>query len=203
MEKPTSGGNPVTSGAGNEDEVKTNDTQQTDSSGSGVSNPHLDKVLREKRNYAAKAAELEAKIKELEENKLVESQKFESLWQQEKEARVQAESKYSQLSTKIEDNEKKSAIRSELVKLGLNPQHEQTVFRLMDTKDVFLDQDTGAIIGADHAAKAFHESFKDLGFFGRKTPGVSYEAPGVNVNASKPLDQLSKEEILQQLKSME
>jgi len=125
------------------------------------------------------------------------------LYEQEKEARVKEQSLHLQLKTKIEDTEKKSAIRAELLKRGLNPQHEQTAFRLMDTKDVFLDQDTGAIIGADHAADAFLENFKDLGFFGRKTPGVSYEAPGAKIDVNKPLDSLSKEEILQQLKSME
>lgn len=199
----TSGDATVSSGAG--EKGQTSEVSQTDSSGSDKSSSHVEKILQEKRNYAKKTAELEAELKRLREEKLVEKESYKDLAEMRGREAEEWKGKFENLNTTFELQQKKSEVKKELLKLGLNPEHEQTAFRLMGDdrlKDVHRDPETGAILNAEHAAKVFHEEFKTLGgLFGRKTPGVSYDAPSGQQNVGKSLGELSKEEIIQRLRS--
>lgn len=212
----TSGVDSATSGAGQVNSETVNDQSQatsgvSDSEGAG-SHPQtfVDKLRKEKENTTRKNVELQEQlaalqqqIVEAKESDLQKNEQYKELWTQEQEKRKVAEESFNSLQSKVTDGKKMSAIRDELLKRGLNPEHEKSAFRLMDTDQVMIDPDTGAIIGADDAAKDFHEQFKSLGFFGHPVPGVSHQATS---NNNKPLikdvSQMSKEEIQAELNKL-
>ena len=197
--------------AGSEREITDTESQQPNPTAE-ASSPSEDKVdyasfhkaVSQKKALQARLAELEAQMSEEQSRKLESKQKYETLYQQEKERRAAVENQLGALRQAEVDRTKQTAVRSELMKLGLNPKHEATAFRLMDTSDVFIDEDSGRVLGAEDVARKFKEDFHDLGLFAQKTPGVSQPAPSAKqVTTSVPSGGLSKEEVIQQLKQLE
>ena len=169
----------------------------------------VDKLRKEKDNTVRKNVELQnqldaltQQVAESKTSELEKQEQYKELWSQSEEKRKAAEDRFTSLESKVTDGKKMSAIRDQLLRRGLNPEHEKSAFRLMDVNQVMVDPDTGAIIGAEDAAKDFHEQFKSLGFFGHPVPGVSHQATTVNKPQGKSLDSLSKEEIMAKLKEL-
>ena len=191
-----------------------NNTTQTATSGAASENEQVsrkayEKALKEKSNASRHNLELrneldalKAKLAEGEENRLQEQNQYKELYEQTRTKLEESQGKHSALLDQIETGKKMSAVKSELMKRGMNPEHEATVFKLMDTSEVMLDPQTGVVIGAEDAAKSFHEQFKDLGLFGHKPVGVSHNAPTNNVNSDEDLNSLSQSEIMARLKSL-
>lgn len=144
----------------------------------------VDKLKREKENLAKSKAALEEQLSALQKEKqskeeadLQSQNRFKELYEAQ---RTRAETIEKELvSTKeaIVDGKKNSAIRSELFKLGLEEAHLDSAFKLLDKKMVEFDPNTGMVLGADEAAKAFHQSYGSLGFFKKQIPGVNHSAP--------------------------
>jgi len=182
----TSGAGGATSGA--TDKADETRSEQLDTSGSEDQKSGTDlvaKIKKEKDNYAKRVAELKAELDaknaELESHReqgLVQKEEFKTLYEREKEARLKREQELAERDKRDQEALKKAAVREHLLKLGLNPTHEKTAFRLMDISTVVVDADTKAVIGSDEAAKAFYDQFKDLGLFGKAGAGVSHTAPG-------------------------
>ena len=114
MQDTTSGVSPVASGSEN--------TQAQDQS---YSKEFVEKVLKEKKNTAAKAEELarqanelKAKLEEYENKKLEEQGRYQELLQAEREKLKAKDQEYSVLKTTIIQDRVKSTISSEAAKLG-------------------------------------------------------------------------------------
>jgi len=151
----------------------------------------VSKLKREKDNYVKRVAELQTQLdaqnaaNELaKEQDLVQKEQFKTLYEREKEKAEKLVQDLSQRDKRDQEALKRASVKEHLVRLGLNSEHEKTAFRLMDISTVIVDQETGAVIGSEDAAKAFHDQFKTLGLFGRQGVGVSHDAPassgGVN-----------------------
>lgn len=200
----TSGANTDTSGSVQNEQQNANqstsgdgqpDVSSTESQSN--SNAHLAKMKKEKDNYVKKAQELQAKLdaneREAQEKRdaaLVQKEEYKTLYEQEKEKTTKLGTELSQNKTQMADARKKSEVKSHLRKLGLNPVHEKAAFRLMDISKVVVDDETGVIVGAEDTAKAFHDEFKALGFFGKTGPGVSHNAPDNNSSGEGKLKAL-------------
>jgi len=204
----TSGANSVTSGA---DQTNSESATEQSQATSGVSDNEaagshpqtfVDKLRKEKENTTRKnvdlqeqLASLQQQIAEAKESDLQKNEQYKELWSKEQDKRRVAEESFSSLQNKVTDGKKMSAIRDELFKRGLNPLHVESAFRLMDANQVMIDPDTGVVIGAEDAAKDFHEQFQSLGFFGHPVPGVSHQA---SVGKS-PNEKLTRDQKLQLL----
>lgn len=169
----------------------------------------VEKLKKEKLNAAQRAQQLANELEEVraaqasaQENELQQKEQFKQLWEQEKLKAKSYQEQLTQLKVAQEDQTKKSAIKQQLLNLGLNPKHEATAFRLMDTSPVVLD-DTGNVLGAEEAARSFYDQFRDLGLFGQQTPGVSQRAPKLNTVGEKPVREMSQDEIRQKLKELQ
>ncbi len=135
------------------------------------------KIKKEKDNYKARVLELEAQAKEATDKGLLQKQEYKTLYEQTKEALEKSVLDVESRDKRDELALKKSSVRTHLLKLGLNPAHESTAFRLMDISKVVVDKETQAVLGSEDAAKLFHEQFKELGIFGTVGVGVSHQAP--------------------------
>jgi len=192
----TSGANVDTSGSATDSSVV------PEPATSGVDS-HVLKLKKEKDNYAKKVHELQGIVDQqaadklaAEKDDLVKKEQYKTLYEQEKEKREGLESEVSANKVlKVESN-KRAAIKKHLVGLGLNSEHEETAFKLMDSSSVFVDEETGVIVGAEDAAKSFYDQHKTLGLFGKQVPGVSHAAPASKQGSlDKPVGEMTVDEI--------
>jgi hypothetical protein len=202
-ETATSGANSSTSGLESQsNNVKTNVTSTSGGGANGPS-PLEQKLKKEKENYAKKAQELQNKLNEFEtkaqeaqQEELVKKEQYKTLFEQEKQKADGLQAKLFERDKQVIEARKRSAVKEHLVGLGLNAEHDKAVFKLMDISSVIVDEDTGAIIGAEEAAKSFQSQYKALGFFGKQGPGVSHAAPvGKQALNSKPMSEMSMDEL--------
>lgn len=209
MEKniqPTSGGTPAASGVdatGNEVDL----TPQPAASGAQPvvdptpepKNDLASKLKREKDNWRAKAAELEAKLEAKEKADLEASQKYKELYELEKDKRALVQKEKEELQSTVQNAQVNSKLRDELTKLGLRTDRLDAAFKLIDKNSVQLDPETGVVVGAEDAAKRFHEQYHDLGLFSKRQVGVDQSAPNLQPNANKSVSDMTMEEKLKLL----
>ena len=157
------------------------------------------KALTQKKNFQSRVQELELKVNEYEQKDLQHKQKYEALWKQAEEKASAKEQELTAMKSWLEKQQKEAAIRSELSKLGLNPKHEAKALQLVDLEGVMLDEEHG-VLGVEEAARKFREDFDVL--FQQRVPGVAHNAPSSVGNVGKPTRELSKEEIIAQLKAL-
>lgn len=207
IQKATSGAETDASGSVESDELSKGASTRGGESSETYPAEFVKKMKQEKLNQAKQIKELTQKLEALEgdrakeiEDKLAKKEQFKTLWEQEKEKRERLEQDFSGLRTQITEGKKKDALREQLLRLGLNPTHEDTAFRLMDTSSVVVDEDTGSFIGVEETAKDFYEKFKTIGIFGQKSPGVSHKAPVLGKSVSKPLSEMSSKELQEEIK---
>lgn len=198
---------PLSEAPHNAEQSTSGDAKQGDVEAAKAYPAHfVDKLKREKDNAAKRLHDLQAQLKTLEEqartkqeSELQEKEQYKTLWEQEKQRAQEVSGKLDGLKNQMVDARKRSAIKEHLLKLGLNPQHEKTAFRLMDSSTVIFDDETQSIVGAEEAARSFHDQFKDLGIFGKTVPGVSHQAPVSEGNIGKSYDQHSPGELAREL----
>jgi len=195
----TSGAANATSGA--DGEVKT-DQSHGEASGSPKGDPSIvEKLLKEKRNYASKAADLEAKLKMFEDERLVEKEQFKTLAEQRLKEIQELTNRVQQDQALRDKARKLAAVKKQLVQMGLRPEHEELALnKLIDVEDLVIDPDTQAVLGAEEKAKAFRQSYSTLGIFGQKAPGVNQNAPAAGSTTPKSVRELTKKELMEQLK---
>lgn len=156
----------------------------------------VEKLKREQSNWRARAKELESKLREREEHELKEQNKYKELFEARSKELETARTQLTEYQERMRQARKMSAVKSELQKLGIRPGKEEVAFRLMDLKEVAIDDDTDTVIGADQVAKSFYDQYNDLGIWGSKVPRVAHQAPASNQQAtdlsSLPLEQKLK-----------
>ncbi len=176
----------ASSGAKDSTGGESKDKKQPDASGEGsYPKDFVDKLKREKENLAKGKTALEQELEALKKEKqsreeadLQAQNKFKELYEAQKARAESIEKELSSTRETIVEGKKNTAIRTELVKLGFDETHIESAFKLLDKKMVAYDQSTGTVVGADEAAKAFHQNYGSLGFFKKQTPGANHQAPG-------------------------
>jgi hypothetical protein len=189
------------------DGVNTTDTRnnQTDqhSVDEGSKNDHVSystyqKAVTREKSLKARANELEQRLQEIEQRDLENQKKYESLYRQEKERAQSLEQKLQGTNKWIEDQHKKTALRSELGKLGINPKYEDKALSLVNLSDLMVDDEHG-VVGVEETARKFKEEF-DV-FFTKGGPGVRHSAPD-SEGVSKSMGNMGKKELYEQLAKM-
>ena len=188
LEKPaTSGAAPSTSGDG----VGATDPKSTSGDSKSYNADFVEKLKKEKHNTASALKEALDKIKEYEdkdsqdaEKKLLEEKQFKTVIDTYKRENDDLKSKIKvkdELETRAKKN---SAIMKELVKIGFSETetNKGAAVRLFDLTGVEVDPTTNVVVGAEDAAKRFHEKFATLGFFTKKPAPANHEAPKVNLS---------------------
>lgn len=164
-------------------------TDETSTSGDAPSRGSEEIVLKlkkEKENWKTKALELEGKLKERDESELKAKEDFKKLYEAEKKTRETVSAELEMLRQEKVQAKLNSAIRKELLKYGLAPEHTETALKLFDRSQVTLDPDTNVVVGAELAAKSFYEKHAALGFF--KKPGTGVNQVGAQMNKVEPTD---------------
>jgi len=178
MNESTSGDKTASSGAVD------NQENTTVASGDGkYPAEFVEKLKQEKLNQAKALAAARQELNDLknsvqtrEQQELEQKQEYKKLYEAEK-ARVESiQKEYSSVQEQIRANKMATAVRSELIKLGLDETHAETALRLVDKNLVNIDPGTQIVVGADEAAKQFHAKHAALGFFKRSMPGVNHAA---------------------------
>lgn len=174
------------------DDQKATSGAATDSSGSGNQPSEtvpevIGKLKKEKENLAKLVnqmrGELDSIKKGAEESQVKELQskeEYKRLYEMERKKAEELSLNVKGLQSKITEGTINSNLRSELLKLGCEPQHIDTALTLADRKMVVIDPDTGTIVGADDCAKAFYDKFNALGFFKKASGGINHNAPKHN-----------------------
>lgn len=163
-----------------------------------VSYSTYQKAVTREKSLKARASELEQRLQEIEQRDLENQKKYESLYRQEKERAQSLEQKLQGTNKWIEDQHKKTALRSELSKLGINPKYEDKALSLVNLSDLMVDDEHG-VVGVEEAARKFKEEF-DV-FFAKGGPGVRHSAPS-SEGVSKSMDNMDKKELYAQLARM-
>lgn len=164
------------------DTKATSGAQVTDSSGSGdneqnYSKEFVEKLLKEKKNYAESAKALREERQKLADE--IEGLKTQDLQKQNqyKELYENAIKKQQELSAQLKNqtdtitsSKKKEELTKHLFKLGLDDKYLDDALKLSDLNSIQVDPETFVVVGADDLAKSLKEKYKDVGFF--KKPGL-------------------------------
>lgn len=174
------------------DTKATSGAQVTDSSGSGdneqnYSKEFVEKLLKEKKNYAESAKALREERQKLADE--IEGLKTQDLQKQNqyKELYENAIKKQQELSAQLKNqtdtitsSKKKEELTKHLFKLGLDDKYLDDALKLSDLNSIQVDPETFVVVGADDLAKSLKEKYKDVGFF-KKSGLVS------NHNGASPM----------------
>lgn len=200
-EKNTASSGAVTATSGAEGKVETDQSQVETSGSTKPDSAFVEKLLKEKRNYASKAAELETQLKSMKDERLVEKEQYKQLAEQrlktiqELEAKVQTDQALRDKARKL------AAVKKHLAQMGLRPEHEELALnKLLDVEDLVIDPDTQAVLGAEEKAKVFRQNYGTLGIFGQKAPGVNQNAPAGSMTTPKSAKDMTKKELMEKLK---
>ena len=201
----TSGDTTDTSGSVKEQTSQEKEANAAATSGAAdgsIPNAHLEKVLKESRNKTAKIAELEAMINNIADEKLTTQQQFKELADK-RLLEIKALTATTEAhKEQVEKARKISEVKRHLVALGMNPQYEDMVLnKLLDVKDLMIDPDTNAVLGAEEKAQWVRQEYGPLNLFNHSTSRVDQSAP-VGQTTKKAISELTKEEVIAQLKAL-
>lgn len=195
----TSGDNGATSGAA--------DSGKTDTSGSGTYPAEfVSKLKTEKENLAKALAAMRDELASVktekqtrEQQELEQKQEYKRLYEAEKQRLEGLNKEYTGLKDQINQGKLNSALRSELVKLGLDEQHLEAALRLVDRNIVNIDPGTQVVVGADEAAKQFYSQYSSLGFFKKQTTVANHTATKTINSGPLDLSKMSQEDKIKAL----
>jgi len=164
------------------DEVKAPENQGQENQEAPNPSDHIQKLLKEKQNWQSKSRTLEeenaiikAKLKEKEELELINQKKYQEVAEIKKKEADEWKQKYEQTEQRIVTATKASAVKAELLKMGLNPQYAAEMIKLADLNSLHYDDESRVVTGTEEVAKSLYEKFPPL--FGKGKPGVSHDAP--------------------------
>lgn len=138
-------------------------------------NPMVEKALKEKENWKAKAMELEAKFQETEKTKLEEQQKFKELSDIYKAKSEQLELQIKAQQDREVKATKLNALKSELSKMGIKQDKFELAFKLAPIDSLKYDADNQIVLGADEVAKQLRDQTPE--WFGVSGAQVNQQAP--------------------------
>lgn len=186
--------NTATSGA--KSDTSGSDESQASTSGgvSGTSDKLSAKLMKEKENWKSKALELEQKLNEVTESELKAKENYKQLYEVEKTSKESLKKELESFKEKDKSLKVNSAIVKELYKFGLAPEYAETALKLFDRNAVNLDPDTQVVVGAEEAAKVFHEKHAGLNFWKKAGTGVNQNGFVGNTQQTKELRKMTLEE---------
>lgn len=160
-----------------------NDSTSGESSeGKQYSSDFVEKLKKEKENFRTQAQkrdeELEnfkAEQKSREENALKEKEDFKQLYENKAKELEEAQGKLQATNLEKLDANKRSELKKELSKLGINPDYADKATRLADLGQIKIDKETGVMYGTDSVAKHLADEWPTL--FGTTTESVSQRSP--------------------------
>jgi len=135
----------------------------------------VDKLMRERKNWQARAKELEDVNRKQEESSLLEKQEYKTLYENTIKDNETLKSTIATYNEEKVDNAKQGELRREFAKLGLQANYFDKATKLIDVNSIRYDSDTGVIIGAEEAARALQTEMPVL--FGKPSTNVSGAAP--------------------------
>jgi hypothetical protein len=138
-------------------------------------------LIKKNRELLAELKKHKDELKSLKEKELKEKEQWKDLYESEKKAREESESRINEIQAKIKESAKTAAVRSELLKRGFNQQYLDIVDRLVDTSSLTYDDETRTVGGVEIAAKAIQEKYAP--FFGGAKTNVNHDAP----DGTKPI----------------
>jgi hypothetical protein len=152
--------------------------------------------LREKRReLEAKFQGFEEEKKTLETKKLEETNQWKTLYERSQESLKAKDEIIGGFKEKEKSGKKNSALLKELTKHGFNAKFTTEAFKLIDTKSVGFDEETGVVMGADTAAKEFVTKYGDLPWFDKKDPGLNHNGSGNGKGPSLDIANMSKADL--------
>lgn len=179
MNESTSGDKTATSGA---DEIQ-GESKNASKGANGYPAEFVEKLKKEKENLAKaltgmreEFSNLQKTLQTREQQELEQKQEYKKLYESERQRVEILNKEHQALQEQIKQAKVNTAIRSELMKLGLDENHLETALKLIDRNVVNVDPGTQVVVGADEAAKQFHLKHAQLGFFKRPTPGINQTA---------------------------
>ena len=98
----------------------------------------MHKYKRQSIEAAQKLSEYESRLKEVEEQKLQQSESYKELWEKEKNSRLETETKLKDFSNSVVSDKKMGAIREYAIKKGLNDQFLD-LLDSFDTSEVIVE----------------------------------------------------------------
>jgi hypothetical protein len=137
-------------------------------------NPHVEKLLKERNNYKARALESEAKLKSFEEKSLIENEEFKTLAESKTKELEEERKEKQRLLDLVATGKKTAALKSELAKLGIGETYVNQAVKLANLDDIKVDSEFNAVVGADAVAQSIKEAVPVL--FG-SNERVSNSAP--------------------------
>lgn len=133
------------------------------------------KLRKEKENWKQKAVDLENQLKIKLDAELAAKEEWKTLAEQRLKETEEWKGKYLE-KEKIEQNALKiGELKKELNKLGMDMKFMDAATKLIDLKNITIDQESGVVLGAESAAKALRETMSPL--FQVAGPNVSHAAP--------------------------
>ena len=167
-------GKPASSAVGNENMNDENRTVESGSHGAGE-NTAFQKLLKEKRNAMTRIQELESVLKQKEENALLEKEEYKTLAERREKELIEEREKSQQLVDRITSAKKKTALKRELTKLGLEDKYFSESIYGGYLNSIQIDGETEVVTGADEAAKSIFEKFPPL--FSGSSVKANHAAP--------------------------
>jgi len=132
------------------------------------------RLMNEKKAAVARAREFEQIAEQREREKMMAQENWKALYEEEQKKSTTWQEKYEQQNSVLINAAKQSAVKKELVKLGIQDTKAEKVLKLVDFKTLDYDRDSGVVSGASIAAKSIAEDYPEL--FGPSRVGVNQSA---------------------------
>lgn len=183
-------------------------TQKVDNNDQDYNPEFVQKVLKEKKNYATKAQQIQEEnealrkqLEQIKEQDLKNKEEYKTLYENKLSEVNEWKEKYTSQQKEIENGIKRSQLRNELTKLGIKPAYLEKAVNLADLNYVKYDSDAKLVLGADDQARLISEEWKDL--FGGNQSRPNHDSPDINSkNGAITLEEWKKLPFEEQKKRM-
>ena len=190
--------------SGQPDQNSSGENNQETEQEAKVSRDSFLKAVSEKKSWQTKARDLEAKLKEIEEKQLSEGQEFKTLYEKTKkeldENKTNSDKAKKLFAYKVFEREATEVARQK----GADERALKAILKAGDFSEVEIDYDTFEI-NRGQLEEAITKMQKDSPFFFTKKASAPKDvSPGNGGSVGgKPLSELTKDEIIQRLRSGE
>ena len=156
------------------------------------------KTQLKNRELEGRLQELEAKLTETENQKLIEKEDFKKGGEKQKEEADIWREKYEKSEQKIIKGLKAGSLKSELRKLGIKQERVELAVGLAKLDEIEYDSSTSVITGAEDQAKLIAE--KSPEWFGNTSASMNSDAPTTSTGGSITVEEFRKLPLPEQVK---
>lgn len=167
----------------------------------------VQKLLTEKKNWAAKAEALERQLKEKEaileqatNEKLKESGNIKELLEKLEKENIELKTKQAEIIAEEKRRKKLGAVKKELEKLGADSTSMDFLLNNVKLEALKHDEDHNVVLGVEDEALRIKAQVPQV--FGKKSSGVSHDAPTTDVS-SLDIDAWKKMSYAEKKKNLE